>query len=96
VKAALYAYFHNLFLAVDQLANTIIGGDPDETFSSRIGKCQRGDHGRRVQLAAIPLAFIINVVFWWQGWGHCRNCIEDDEGPGDLMFKTNEKGTRNG
>lgn len=26
VKAALYAYFHNLFLAVDQLANTVIMG----------------------------------------------------------------------
>jgi hypothetical protein len=52
----MYDYFHNLFLAVDQLINTIIGGDPDETFSSRVGKCQRGDHGLLIRVLAWPLA----------------------------------------
>lgn len=31
-------YFWNLLIAIDQLANTILGGDPDETISSRVGK----------------------------------------------------------
>lgn len=31
-------YFWNILIAIDQLANTILGGDPDETISSRMGK----------------------------------------------------------
>jgi hypothetical protein len=31
-------YFWNLLIAVDQLFNTVFGGDPDETLSSRMGK----------------------------------------------------------
>ncbi len=82
----MYDYFHNLFLAVDQLINTIIGGDPDETFSSRVGKCQRGDHGVWIRIPATPLAWFINVLFCWQGWNHCINCIEDDEGQRELIL----------
>lgn len=82
------AYFHNLFLAVDQLVNTIIGGDPDETFSSRVGKCQRGDHGLWIRVLARPLALVINLLFIWQGWkfDHCQRCIEDDEGQRELVL----------
>ena len=32
------AYFWNLWVALDQLFNTILAGDPDETLSSRMGK----------------------------------------------------------
>jgi len=31
-------YFKNLLIALDQGGNTLIGGDPDETISSRFGK----------------------------------------------------------
>jgi hypothetical protein len=31
-------YVRNLLISLDQLANTILGGDPDETMSSRMGK----------------------------------------------------------
>lgn len=31
-------YIWNLLIAIDQLFNTILGGDPDETMSSRMGK----------------------------------------------------------
>ncbi len=37
-------YFHNLLVAFDQLANTILGGYPDETLSSHA--CR--SHGRSV------------------------------------------------
>ena len=77
----------DLFLAVDQLCNTVIGGDPDETFLSRVGKCQRGDHGLFIRVLAWPLAWIINVLFIWQGWDHCQRCIEDDEGQRELVLK---------
>ena len=36
-------YFFNLLIAIDQLLNALMGGDPDETISSRMGKyVQRG------------------------------------------------------
>ncbi len=90
IKLVLYEYFHNLFLAVDQLVNTIIGGDPDETFSSRVGKCQRGDHGEVISILAYPLALVINLLFIWQGgkMDHCQRCIEDDEGGRELVLKS--------
>lgn len=31
-------YLYNILIGVDQLCNTILGGDPDETMSSRMGK----------------------------------------------------------
>ncbi|MDP4158147.1 MAG: hypothetical protein Q8911_00075 [Bacillota bacterium] len=31
-------YFYNILIGIDQLCNTILGGDPDETISSRMGK----------------------------------------------------------
>ena len=83
----IYRYFHNLFIAIDQFVNTLIGGDPDETFSSRVGKCQRGDHGFWWQCVGWPVALIVNLIFCWQGWNHCRNCIEDDEGANELIVK---------
>lgn len=31
-------YIWNLLIAIDQLMNTLLGGFPDETMSSRMGK----------------------------------------------------------
>ncbi len=31
-------YFWNILISVDQFINTLLGGDPDETMSSRMGK----------------------------------------------------------
>lgn len=31
-------YLYNILIGIDQLANAILGGDPDETISSRLGK----------------------------------------------------------
>jgi hypothetical protein len=31
-------------------------------------------------------ALVINVLFCWQGWDHCRRCIEDDEGQRELVL----------
>lgn len=81
------AYFINLLLALDQLINAITAGDPDESVSSRVGKCRRGDHGRVWQLVAAPLARILDAIF---GDGHCLASIESDEGARDLLL-TGEK-----
>lgn len=34
-------YLYNILISLDQLGNTILGGDPDETISSRLGKNYR-------------------------------------------------------
>lgn len=31
-------YLFNILIAIDQLGNTLFGGDPQETISSRMGK----------------------------------------------------------
>ncbi len=52
------------------MANTILGGDPDETISSRAGKLQSK---RRWAKA---LCWFLNKL----DTGHCKNSIEEDEG----------------
>ena len=79
-------YVRNILVGIDQLVNTIIGGDPDETISSRIGKCQRGDFGRAVwYFTYLPRVFVDLVFYYFDGPNHCRNNIEEDEGKDDLL-----------
>ena len=69
-------YLWNLFISLDQLANTVLGGDPDETISSRAGKKQR--KGR--------LAYYLCRALHWIDPGHCKRAIEHDEGD-DAVIK---------
>ena len=68
-------YFWNLFIAIDQLANTILGGDPDETISSRAGKQQ---HERTW---ARWLCWFLNKL----DTKHCNKSIELDEGKDEVI-----------
>jgi hypothetical protein len=62
-------YLKNLLIALDQLANAVLGGDPDETISSRLGK------------ASDPLGVwargVVDGIF---GKDHCDKSVEKDEG----------------
>lgn len=60
----------NILIALDQLANAILGGDPDETLSSRFAK-HRG-HGCIQDALAQGLDAIDP--------GHSDDSIEMDEG----------------
>lgn len=62
-------YARNLFISVDQLVNTILGGDPDETLSSRAAKHA---NNRGWSLLARFLE--------WIDPGHLAETREDDEG----------------
>jgi hypothetical protein len=77
LKRISYLYFRNLFIAVDQLVNTLFYGDPDETISSRLGK--NYPNGR--------LTKIVNWLFRWQKHdeGHCKGTIEHDEGDMSIL-----------
>jgi hypothetical protein len=61
-------YFWNLLITLDQCCNTILGGDPDETISSRLGKSTNG--------IGIWARGIVDRIF---GPGHCRRSVENDE-----------------
>jgi hypothetical protein len=64
-------YMWNILISVDQLANTFLGGDPDETISSRMGKrARKGDKLGK---------FICKILNTFDK-GHCEKSIEEDEG----------------
>lgn len=72
----LFLYFRNLLIALDQFVNTLCGGDPDETISSRIGK--------RRDAAEQFWAPIVDKLFFWQK-NHTKSSIELDEGKGSVL-----------
>ena len=62
-------YVWNILTALSQLLNTFLGGDPDETTSSRAGKyAHRSGWG--------ALADVLNFI----DPGHTDRVREDDEG----------------
>lgn len=70
-------YFRNILIGIDQLGSSLLGGDPDETISSRVGKwAATGSRlGRAVEC-------FIDFLFWK---GHCKECIEPDEGKNKIL-----------
>lgn len=63
-------YLFNILVSIDQLANTILGGDPDETISSRVGKLRK----KRVWAE-----FIASILDRFD-YKHSERAIEEDEG----------------
>lgn len=63
-------YFWRLLVAVDQLLNTVFGGYPDETISSRCAK--RRDTSK--------FCYWFCAVLDWFDHGHSDDSIERDEG----------------
>lgn len=68
-------YIWNMLIAIDQFFNTLIGGDPDETISSRAGKSQK------TSLIAKVLCWFLNKL----DTEHCKESIEEDEGNKELF-----------
>lgn len=64
-------YLWNVLIALDQLANTLLAGDPDETISSRLGKMQR--KGNKFAKCACRVLDFFDE-------GHCEKSIEKDRG----------------
>jgi hypothetical protein len=74
-------YVLNIMVAVDQLVNAMLLGDPDETISSRVGK------GARSNIALSAFEFLIDLMFLpIEGeWNHCKRHIEIDEGKNEVL-----------
>jgi len=75
----------NILISIDQLGNTIAGGDPDETISSRLGKL-KVKHGGKIPWRR-PVSKMID-------WGldkidpnHSIDAIEEDEGKEAILDK---------
>ena len=65
-------YFFNILIMIDQSLNTIIGGDPDETLSSRFGKCNKW--------ACRFICRLLDKI----DYRHCKKSIEKDEGASEV------------
>lgn len=66
-------YLKNILISLDQFLNTLAGGDPDETISSRVGKYYKGS----------MLYEILNAI----QKDHCEDSIEADEGKDSVLKK---------
>ena len=64
------SYWLSFLIALDQLANALIGGWPDETISARAWRCR--------QLWPWGVAYrVINALFFWQP-NHCRGAYAQE------------------
>lgn len=63
-------YYWNILIALDQLANAILFGDPDETLSSRAGK----------GVDRYIVWYLLCVILDYFDPDHCEKYIEEDEG----------------
>ena len=78
-------YIYNVVLSVDQLGNSLLLGDPDETISSRIGRIKR-KWGGTIPWTR-PVAKITDWLLEIIDPGHSERAIEDDEGKDGLIDK---------
>ena len=76
-------YCLNVLIGLDQFGNAILGGDPDETISSRLGKL-KVRHGGNIPWYR-PLSKVVD-------WGvdkidpnHSIDAIEHDEGKAAVL-----------
>lgn len=61
-----------ILIALDQLINTLFGGWPDETFSSRCWRWSK--NGKRDW----PRKYIDTVAGWFKDENHCRESYESE------------------
>lgn len=78
----------NILIALDQLANAILAGDPDETISSRVGKRIRSDQATRPERWLARLLDLLDH-------NHVEEAIEEDEGNDETLKKQPEGGNNN-
>lgn len=71
-------YLLNLLISLDQLGNSILCGDPDETISSRIGRIKKKNGGKVPRWRVFTRA--TDAVLDWIDPNHSVDAIEDDEG----------------
>ncbi len=74
-------YWLRVLISIDQLGNTLVGGDPDETISSTLGKI-KAIHGGRIPWR-YPLARILDRALEAVDRGHSTKSVDPTEGAED-------------
>ena len=74
-------YFWNILISLDQLANTLLLGDPDETLSSRWSKWRNYPHDSWKW----KIGYYACRALHWIDKEHCLESEEHDEGKDDLL-----------
>ena len=67
-------YLKNILISIDQFINTLFGGDPDETISSR---CHKYKNRKICRFICRMLEKLDN--------GHCERALEKDEGKHEVF-----------
>lgn len=70
-------YFLNIALGIDQLGNTLWGGSPDETISSRLGRIKIA-HGGKIPWSR-PWPKVMDWALDKIQKDHCEKAVEYDE-----------------
>ncbi|MCW8199290.1 pseudouridine synthase [Verminephrobacter aporrectodeae subsp. tuberculatae] len=70
---ALTDWLLNMLIAIDQLGNALLAGEPDETLSSRAHRMRTKD-----QPFWNRMARAINGFFFWQA-DHCKAAYESEQ-----------------
>lgn len=65
------AYFWHIFIGLTQLLNTLLGGWPDETTSSRLWRLR--EQGKTIGFYGVE---IVDALFAWQTVDHCRKAYD--------------------
>ena len=78
--ASVKLYLLNLLIGIDQFANVILGGAPDETISSR---CWR----HREHWAGWTAVVFIDWLFSWHEQEHCRKSFESGDRHTEEVWK---------
>lgn len=73
-------YLLNVLIAIDQGVNALLGGDPDETISSRAAKGQDRLYWR-----------MLGRVLEFLDPGHLERSLEEDEGADAIYSSKNEE-----
>lgn len=82
-------YFINTLIAIDQLGNAILGGDPDETISSRLGKLKLRNNGSIPW--SRPISKAVDYFLDKIDPNHSIDAIEPDEGKDAILDRENKK-----
>lgn len=80
---AVLQYFYNIGILTSQGISTILGGDPDETLSSRTGKAVVGGNWVAIHILSPILDFL------FQEDNHAINSLEEDEGQKEIWHWSN-------
>ena len=82
-KSLIWKYISNIFIAVDQLGNVLVGGNPDNTISARVGYY---NHYHTFENGKVPWYWIlfekiIDFSFYpVDGENHCHEAYHSDPG----------------